>query len=214
MEKEDGLLKTGTTTMGIVCKDGIVLAADKRATMGNYIADRKAKKIHQISKNIAVTIAGTVSDAQLILKLIEAQLKLEEMRKGRLPEVKEAANLLSSIVYNNIRKFSTIAGVTHFLVGGSDTKGFHLYEVFLDGSISEHENFVSSGSGSPMVWGYLENTYEKNIVVEDGVKLALKSLNAAIQRDSASGSGFDIVKITKDGLTQVLEKEIQTKVAI
>jgi proteasome beta subunit len=136
------------------------------------------------------------------------------MRKGRLPEVKEAANLLSSIVYNNIRKFSTIAGVTHFLVGGSDTKGFHLYEVFLDGSISEHENFVSSGSGSPMVWGYLENTYEKNIVVEDGVKLALKSLNAAIQRDSASGSGFDIVKITKDGLTQVLEKEIQTKVAI
>ncbi|MBU1204045.1 MAG: proteasome subunit beta [Nanoarchaeota archaeon] len=208
------LLKSGTTTIGMVCKDGIVLAADKRATMGNYIADRKAQKIHQISKAIAITIAGNVADAQLIIKIITAQLKLEEMRKGRLPSVKEAASLLANIVYSNIRKFSTIPGITHFLIGGSDSEGFHLYEIFVDGSTTKHDDFVASGSGSPMVWGYLENLYKKNMEIEEVVQLAIKSLNAAIQRDSASGSGIDIIQITKDGFSKILEKEIQTKVAV
>jgi proteasome beta subunit len=215
MEKDNNtLLKTGTTTIGMVCKEGILLAADKRATMANYIADRKAQKIHQVSKNIAVTIAGNVSDAQVIIKLLTAQLKLEEMKKGRLPCLKEAVSLLSNIVYSNIRNFSSIPGITHFLMGGSDNKGFHLYEVFIDGSITEHDDFVSSGSGSPMVWGFLENTYKKGMTIDECVQLALKSLNAAIQRDSASGSGIDIVKITKDGFAIIMEKELSTKVGM
>lgn len=215
MEKENNaLLKTGTTTLGLVCKDGIILAADKRATMSNYIADRKAQKVHQVSKNIAVTIAGNVSDAQLIIKLLTAQLKLEEMKKSRLPYLKEAASLLSNIVYSNIRNFSSIPGITHFLMGGCDPTGFHLYEIFIDGSITEHEDFVSSGSGSPMVWGYLENAYKKAMTIDEGVQLALKSLNAAIQRDSASGSGIDIIKITKDGFAIIMEKELSTKVGM
>ncbi len=214
MEKDNALLKTGTTTIGMVCKDGIILAADKRATMANYIADRKAQKVHQVSKNIAITIAGNVSDAQVIIKLLAAQLKLEEMKKGRLPYLKEAASLLSNIVYSNIRNFSSIPGITHFLMGGYDAQGFHLYEIFIDGSITEHDDFVSSGSGSPMVWGFLENAYKKGISLEEGVQLALKALNAAIQRDSASGSGIDIIKKTKDGFSIIMEKELSTKVGM
>jgi hypothetical protein len=99
----------------MVCKDGVVLAADRRATMGNLIADKKAQKIFQISDYIALTIAGTVSDIQLLTKLIKAELKLRTLRTGKINTVKEAVNLLSNMVYNNIRKFSLIPGISHFI---------------------------------------------------------------------------------------------------
>ena len=105
-------LKTGTTTVGIMCTDGVVLAADKRATAGYLIANKKAEKIHQIADTMAVTIAGTVSDAQLLVKLIRAELNLKRVRTNRDPNVKEAANLLGGLVYANIRKMSMIPGIS------------------------------------------------------------------------------------------------------
>src|SRR3989344_3998306 len=101
---EKGIIKTGTTTLGIVCKDGIVLAADKRATAGYLLVSKKEEKIIQISDNLVVTTAGVVSDVQLLIKIIKAQLKLDEIRTGRTVSVKEAANLLGGLVYSNIRK--------------------------------------------------------------------------------------------------------------
>jgi len=126
--------------------------------------------------------------------------------------VQETANLLSGMVYENIRKFSTIPGVSHFLLGGRDKTGIHIYDIFPDGSITDVKDYVSSGSGSVMAYGVLETLYTKNCSVEEGVKLVIKSLNAAIQRDTASGSGFDVVKITKDGIQKVVGKQIETKV--
>ena len=91
---EDKRIHTGTTTIGIVCKDGIILAADKRATAGHMIVDKQAEKVHVISDDFAVTIAGSVSEAQLLIKLIRAELKLKEVRTNKRPSAKEAANLL------------------------------------------------------------------------------------------------------------------------
>ena len=213
METKDNVLKTGTTTMGLVCKDGIVLAADRRATMGNIIADKKAQKIHQISDNIAMTIAGTVSDAQLLIKLIQSETRLKNIRTGKDPIIKEVANLSSRLVYNNIRQMSMIPGITHFLMGGKDMHGYHLYDIFVDGSISKCEEYVSSGSGSISAYGVLETLYKKDLSVEEGVKLAVKALNAALQRDSASGSGYDVITITEHGFKQILAKEIDTKIS-
>src|SRR3989344_2504613 len=115
---------TGTTTLGLVCKDGLVLAADKRATSGYLIAWKKFDKIMQVTNNIAVTVAGTVSDVQLLTKYLKAELKLKDIRTGRETSVKEAANLLANFVYSNIRKLSLIPGVSHFIMGGKDTSGF------------------------------------------------------------------------------------------
>ncbi|MCK4522089.1 MAG: proteasome subunit beta [Nanoarchaeota archaeon] len=207
------VLKTGTTTIGMVCKDGIVLAADRRATMGNIIADKKAQKIHSITDDIAVTIAGTVSDAQLIIKLIQSEIRLKRIRTGKATIVKEAANLTARMVYENIRKMSMIPGISQFIMGGKDMFGFHLYDLFVDGSITECEDYVSSGSGSTTAYGVLETLYKKGITIEEGVKLAVKSLNAALQRDSASGSGYDVVTITKEGFKKVLEREIDTTIS-
>lgn len=207
-------MKTGTTTVGIVCKEGIVLAADRRATTGYLVAHKKEQKIYNITDYIAVTIAGTASDAQLLVKLIESEIRLKRMRTGKEPEVKETATLLARMVYSNIRKMSMIPGISHFVLGGADKTGVYLYDIFADGTISPCDDFMSSGSGSVMAYGVLETLYKKDIPIEEGIKMAVKCVNAAIQRDIASGNGIDIVTVTKEGIKKVLEKEINTKIEL
>ncbi|MCH8329290.1 MAG: proteasome subunit beta [Nanoarchaeota archaeon] len=214
MVGDNELMKTGTTTLALLCKDGIVLAADKRATSGYLIAHKKFDKILNITDNIAVTVAGTVSDVQLLAKYIKAELKLKDIRTDRESTVKEAANLLSMMVYNNIRKMSMIPGISHFIIGGKDGEGFHIYDLAPDGSIAEIDDYNTSGSGSVMVYGVLETLFKKGMSVEEGIKLAVKSINAAIQRDIASGNGINIVTITKDGVKKVLSRDIDTKIVI
>jgi len=212
MVDDKDIRKTGTTTVALVCKDGAVLCADKRVTSGYLVSYKKYEKIVQINEHIAVTVAGTVSDVQLLVKLLKAELKLKDLRTNRTVTVREAVNLLSSMVYNNIRKFSVIPGISHFLVGGNDEKGTHVYDIGADGSVTKIDEYTSSGSGSVMAYGVLETLYKSDMTVDEGVKLGAKAINAAVQRDIASGNGIDIVAITKDGVKKVLSKIIDTKI--
>ncbi|MBI4147239.1 proteasome subunit beta [Candidatus Woesearchaeota archaeon] len=205
---EETMLKTGTTTVGIVCKDGIVLAADKRATAGHMIVDKRADKVHVISDDFAVTIAGTVSDAQLTIKLIRAELKLKEVRTYKKPSAKEAANLLGGILFSSIRRPSMLPGIAHFLLGGKDVHGLHLYDLFPDGSITRITDFISSGSGSVFAYGVLETQYKKDMTTDEAVALAVKAVNTALQRDSASGNGIDVIVINEKEIKRVMHKEI------
>ncbi len=202
------MLKTGTTTVGIVCKDGIILAADKRATAGNMIVDKRADKVHVISDDFAVTIAGNVSDAQLTIKLIRAELKLKEVRTYKKPSAKEAANLLGGILFSSIRRPSMLPGIAHFLLGGKDIHGLHLYDLFPDGSITRITDFISSGSGSVFAYGVLETQYKKDMTTDEAVALAVKAVNTALQRDSASGNGIDVLVINEKEIKRVMHKEI------
>jgi len=208
---ENDQLKTGTTTLGLVCKDGLILAADKRATAGYMIAAKKVDKVILINEDIAVTIAGTVSDIQLIAKLIRAEIKLKGIRTGKKVTVKEAANLLSGLIYSNIRKFSLIPGITHFIIGGRDNLGVHMYDLSPDGSITEVDDFVSSGSGSTFVYGILENEYKENLTVKEGIDLAKRSVFAATKRDIASGNGIDVITITDKGIEHVFHQVLEAK---
>jgi proteasome beta subunit len=205
-------MKTGTTTVGLVCKDGVILGADRRASAGYMVADKKAQKVIKINVEMAITIAGLVSDAQLLSKIIRAQLKLLEVRKGKKSTVKQAANLLASLVYNSVRRMSMVMSIVGFLLAGKDDKGYHLYNIGIDGSLSEMEDFVCDGSGMMFATGVLESSYKKNMSIDEGVKLAVRALNAALQRDIATGNGIDIMTITKDGVNFVLRKEIEYKV--
>ena len=205
-------MKTGTTTVAVKCKDGVVLAADKRATAGTMIANKWVDKIFPIEDYMALTTAGTVSDVQLLLKLIKAEIRLKKLRTNRKVPVKEAANLLAGMVYSNIRKMSMIPGISHFLFAGSDETGLHIYDIYPDGSISEAEDYLSSGSGSVFAYGVLETLYKDTISLEEGKSLAIKALNAALQRDSASGNGVDLVTITQAGVKKALTKKIDTGV--
>lgn len=208
------LLKTGTTTVGVVCKDGIVLAADRRASAGYMVADKKSRKVVPINDDIAITTAGLVSDIQLLTKVIKAQLKLIEIRRGKKSTVKQAANLLGGMVYGNIRKYSMVPGIVGFILGGKDLSGFHLYNLGVDGSITEVDDYAADGSGMMFATGVLESTYKKDMSVNDGVKLAFTAVHTAIQRDIATGNGIDVFTITKDGVKLVLEKEISTRVTM
>jgi proteasome beta subunit len=212
MVEDKDIRKTGTTTVALVCKDGAVLCADKRVTSGYLVAYKKYEKIVQITENIAVTVAGTVSDVQLLTKLLKAELKLKDLRTNRTVIVKEAVNLLSSMVYNNIRKYSLIPGISHFILGGKDTEGVSVYDIGADGSITEIDDYTSSGSGSVMAYGVLETLYKKDMTMEEAVKLGAKAINAAVQRDIASGNGIDIVTVTKHGVKKVLSKTVEIKI--
>jgi len=203
----------GTTTVGILCTDGVVLAADKRASLGNLmVGEDKMNKIFPITDKIAITHAGTVSDAQLLTKLIKSELQLKKIRTGREPLVKEAANLLAGMMYQNVRMPSMIPGIVGINMGGIDGDGFHLYNLGMDGSVMEKDDFATDGSGLIFATPILDAEYKQGITVEEGIKLAIKAVNASLKRDLATGNGIDIFTITKDGVKKVMTKFVQTTI--
>jgi proteasome beta subunit len=213
-EVEPKILKTGTTTIGIVCKDGVILATDKKMTYGGgggalFIGHKKADKVFLISDRAAVTTAGNVSDIQYTLKLTKSELKIKKLRTKMDPSIKEIANLYGMMAYENLRKFSPIMAITAFLIAGGDEKGFWLYQVDPDGSVVQHENYVADGSGMIVAYGVLEDSWKENLSVEEGIKLAVRTVTASMARDTGSGEGIDVVVIDKNGARKVLQDEVK-----
>jgi proteasome beta subunit len=206
------VMKTGTTTIGVKFKDGLLLAADRRATAGHLIAQKDTQKIHNITDDIAVTMAGTASDAQLLIKLAKAELKLKIIRTQQTLDVKEAATFMSRMVYNNLRKPSMMPGISHFIMGGKDDTGFYLYDIFPDGTVSECKDYISSGSGSVMAYGVLETLYKNDMTLDEAKSLVIKCVNAAIHRDSASGNGIDIYLVDHNGANQIVAQESEATI--
>ena len=204
-------LQKGTTTVGIVCKDAVILAADKRATAG-FVVNKHTQKIHKVNDRIAVTMAGLESDAQLLVKLIRAEVKLKDLQTLRKTNVRETANLLAGMLYNNLRKPSMVAGIVSFLLGGNDSEGSHLYDLGIDGSITEVEDYGSDGSGSIFAIGVLEAMYKKGMTTEEGVKLATKAISVALQRDVNTGNGIDVWIIDNKGITVAVQKDLNIPV--
>ena len=203
---ETETLKTGTTTVGIVCKDGIVLATDKRATAGSLIVNKEVDKIATVTDKMALTISGSVSDIQLLVKIIRAEMKIKELRTYREVTTKEVANFISGMVYDSIRQY--VPGVAHFILAGTDNKGCSLYDIFPDGSLAKYEEYVCSGSGSIFSYGILDAIYKKNLGLKEGIALAVQAVNAGMKRDTGSGNGINIMTLTKSGCERLTEKEL------
>ena len=207
MEKEK--LKTGTTIVGVVGKDSIVLAADRRVTLaGRIVVDKKFHKILQVNDNLIVAMTGSVSDAQLLTKYLRANLKLNELKRNKANDIKESVNFLANILYGSARQF--IPSIVGFLVAGKDEAGVHLYEVGVDGSIVEYKDYISDGSGMMYATGTLEANYKKNMGTQEVIKLSVQAVNAAMQRDAASGNGVEVYQITKNKIEKVFEKEVNS----
>lgn len=212
-EVKQHVLKTGTTTVGIVCKDGIVLAADKRGTYGgdhgvSYIASSDHDKIYPVTESMIVTVAGVASDTRKVIKLTKAELRLKELRTKQKPSIKEAANLFSSIVYQNIRQFSPIMAITQFLLAGYDDNGFYLYQINPDGMLDEVKDYEATGSGMMQSHPLLDSEYRPGMTLDEGIKLAKKCINASRKRDPASGDGIDVYTVTKGEVKQVVKQEL------
>ncbi|MEM2109261.1 MAG: archaeal proteasome endopeptidase complex subunit beta [Candidatus Odinarchaeota archaeon] len=199
---------TGTTTVGIRCVDGVILATDRRATAGYLIANRNAQKIYILDEHMAATIAGTVADAQNIMDVITAEAKLYKIRSGKPIPVKAASRLLSNILFQS----RMLPYILQLIIGGVDEAGPSLFVLDLFGSLTE-EKFISTGSGSPIALGVLEDRYFDNIDVDSAIRLAIQAVNSAINRDIGSGDGVDVIKITDTGVTKLSQEEIDKYVS-
>jgi len=196
----------GTTTVGVVFKDGVVIAADKRASAGTFIASKMAKKVHPITDRIIFTISGLVADAQILIKWIRNYVQRISLERERPPLVKEVASLTSVLLHNNFR--SLLPFMVHFIIGGIDQFGPHIY--FLDHVGSVHEGkYMSTGSGSPVAYGVLESEYRPDLDERSAISLALRALRSAIKRDAATGDGIDLVVIRPEGYRFFKPNEIE-----
>ncbi len=197
----------GTTTVGLVCGNGVVLASEKRATMGTFIASRDAKKIYQVDDRIGMTTAGAVGDAQVLARIITIEAKLYKIRRGEPMAVGAVSTLLSNILSTQ-RYFPYM---TQLIIGGVDTKGSRLFSLDPLGGQIEETKVVATGSGSPIAYGILEDRYKDNMSLDEGVNLAIRALHAAIKRDAASGDGIEVVTITPDKYRVLGEEELSKR---
>ena len=198
---ESKILK-GTTTVGLTCSDGIVLVTDKRASWGTFVASKLAKKVFKINEQVGVTVAGSVGDAEALVRLMQAEASLYEINNKEVMSANAVATLMANILHGS-KMFPYLVQI---LVGGMNEKAA-LFTLDPIGGLIE-EKMAASGSGSPMAYGILELKYSEEKSVEENVPVALMALTTAMQRDTATGDGVSLVTITKDGFKEYGKGEI------
>jgi proteasome beta subunit len=195
----------GTTTIGLVFSKGVILATEKRATMGYMIASKKAKKVYQVADRIGMTTAGGVGDAQQLARILTVECNLYQIRRSRPITVGAASTLLSN--YLNQNRFFPY--YVQLLVGGVDEHGPSVYSVDAMGGATKEEEIVATGSGSPMAYGVLEDRFMSGMKEEEAIDLAIRALKAAMKRDAGSGEGIHVVVITKERYLEMEEDALK-----
>lgn len=198
----DKLVLKGTTTIGIVCKNSVVLASDTRVTMGSYVAHKRGKKIYRIADHLAMTISGSVADAQRTVDVLTANAQLYKLNIGRPMPISSAARLIANLLFSS-RYAPLIAQV---LIGGVDDTGPHVFSLDPFGSLTE-EKCVATGSGSPIAYGVLEDKFKEDMSAEQILPVIVKAVGSAMKRDAASGDSFNIAVIDEKGYRELTEGE-------
>jgi proteasome beta subunit len=200
-------IKKGTTTCALICKDGVVLAADTRASAGFFIADRHVMKIQKVDRHLGMTIAGGVADAQNLVDVMRYNANIYRISNREIMPVNSAARLCSNVLFNQ-RYFPYYVQI---ILAGYDNKGGgQIYNIDLFGSMTT-EKFISTGSGSPVAYGYLESEYKEASSVNESYKIAIQAIAAAIRRNAGTGDNINVVIIDKDGYRE-LSKEVKEAV--
>ncbi|HKZ98995.1 MAG TPA: archaeal proteasome endopeptidase complex subunit beta [Thermoplasmata archaeon] len=199
-------VETGTTTLGLVCKDGVVLAADRRATAGTLIAHKRTKKIYKLDDNIGLTTAGLVGDLQVLARYIMAEVELYKLKRN-VPMPVEACATLTANILSGSRYYPYWV---QLVIGGFDRDGGHVFSIDAAGG-SLPDKFVSTGSGSPYVYGVLEDHWKDDMTVQEGADLGIRAVTAAMKRDAVSGEGIDVAIISRDGFKTFDDKEVEKR---
>jgi proteasome beta subunit len=200
------LKETGTTTAALVCKTGVVMATEHRATAGTLIAHKKTQKLFRIDDNLGLTVAGLVGDAQLLARYITAEAELYRLKRTQQMSVKAASTMMSNI----------LSGRTYFpywvqlIIAGVDDSGGHVYSLDAAGGNIEDE-YVSTGSGSPYVYGVLEDKFKSGMTTSEGADLLIRAITAAMARDAASGDGVEVAIIDKKGFQLLTEADVKER---
>ncbi|MBS3815059.1 MAG: archaeal proteasome endopeptidase complex subunit beta [Hadesarchaea archaeon] len=194
----------GTTTVGLACEDGVILATDTRATAGKLVASKRAQKVYKIADHIGVSVAGGVGDTQDLVRILKGELNYYQVSEGEPMKVHSAAKTVANVLHSN-RLFPYLAVLA---VAGVDESGSDLYLVSLDGSMIEEEK-LSTGSGSQVAYGILESEFEEDMTTNDALPIAKKAIENAMKRDIATGNEINIAVITDDGYQELSSEEIK-----
>lgn len=207
---QQNMLKSNTSIVGIVCKDGVVMGADRRGTAGSIIMSKDHLKIHLVNDYVAAAFTGGVADLMLTNKVLAAELRLKELKTKTRPTVKEAANMLGMMTYRNIRTPAMIPSIVGTLIGGVDENGkASLYSIEPAGAATLVNDFDANfSSGMPYILGLLERQYRKDLTIKEAIELAKECIKSSTQRDVGSGNGIDVFSITKDGIKHVVSEQI------
>ena len=187
----------GATTIGVVCKDGVVLASERRVSYGYFVQSKSGRKVFQITDKIGAVCAGLIADMQVLTKEVAAHLSVYALERDRAASVRSAAKVMANLLFER-RMFPYLAQT---IVGGIDDEGPSLYVLDPLGSVID-DKFASVGSGSEIAIGVLEAEFKEGINVEQGKELVKKAAKAALARDIGSGNGLDIMTITKSGIKE------------
>ena len=187
----------GATTIGVVCRDGAILASEKRVAYGYLIVSKGVKKVFKITDQIGAACAGLVGDMQILVREVEAQANLYSMDVGRRISVRSAAKLMANILFN--RRYTPL--ITQTIVAGLDEEGPSLYVLDVLGSVLP-DKYAVVGSGTEIAMGVLEEGYKDDMKLKDAKELVTRSIKSAISRDVMSGDGIDFLLITKEGIAE------------
>ncbi len=198
----NNLVLKGTTTIAVVCNDGVILASDTRVSMGFYVAHKHGKKIYKIDDHLAMTIAGTVADAQRIVDILTANAQLYKMNTGRPITINSAARFVANILFS--ARYVPLQ--MEALIGGIDDSGPHIYRLDPFGTLTE-EKCVSTGSGSPVAYGVLDDKYKDGVTVGELLPVVVRAVDAAMKRNAGTGDSFNVAVIDTKGYRELADKE-------
>ena len=186
----------GATAIGITYQDGILLAADKRISYGNFVVNKNTKKIFPITDLVASACAGMIADMQVLTRQVGALGKIRKLETRREMATNSVAKLMSVIMFE--RRYFPL--LTQVIVGGVHTTP-EIYTLAPLGSLLP-DNYAVVGTGAELALGLIDSEYKKNMSEDASKKLAIKAIRSSVQRDSASGDGIDILTITKKGIEE------------
>lgn len=199
-------VKKGTTTVVLVCKNGVVFAADKQASAGGAAASRTTQKVFQIDDNTAAAVAGSLGNAQNLVQLLKAEIALRKMEEKQL-STKAVASLTSMILHRN-RMYPYIVWL---LLAGYYERP-RAFSIDPLGGVTE-DVYAAAGSGMQVAHGILEDQFTEGLDLEEGTNLAVRAVHAAQKRDLATGGGIAVSVITPAGYKEFSEEEVQNRLA-
>jgi len=186
----------GATAVGLTYKDGVVLGAERRITLGSMVVSKRGKKVFMVTGNVGAVCAGMVADMQNLVKEVGVYAKLKELEAKRQLKASAVAKLTSVIMFE--RRFSPL--LTQVILGGVDAKP-RIWVLDPLGSLLTDE-YASVGTGAEVATGVMEAGYSAGMSEKDARELAVASIKASIERDSMSGNGIDLLTLYKQGFRE------------
>lgn len=183
----------GATVVGISYNDGVLLAAEKRVSFGNFVVNRQIKKTFPVTDHVGAACAGMVADMQVLVRQVEALAKIRKLETRRNVPPNSIAKLMSVIMFE--RRYFPL--LTQVIVGGINEKP-EIYTLDPLGSVLP-DDYAAVGTGAEGALGIMDAEFKPNMSEERVRELATRAIRSAIQRDTASGDGIDLLYITRTG---------------